>query len=92
MNQQQQRTIRLDPTQHEGEPLPAGESDCLVAAVGMLRRTSSGRSVQETLEAAGITLPAAHQTLRVNNQEERDLRRIVQPGDKVIITNRVMGG
>ena len=94
MNQQQLRTIRLEPQQQPtglDGARPAGD-EVLIAALGTMRRAAPGRSVRETLVAAGVMLPAAHQTLRVNSQETNDLQQILQPADKVTIVNRVAGG
>lgn len=91
MIQQQLRTVRLNPVQSEDEP-PTEGADVLIAAIGTFRRVVPGRSVRETLEAAGIALPAAHQTLRINNEQVYDLKRTLQPGDKLTIVNRVVGG
>jgi len=90
---QQQRTVRISRSERGADPPSASGQDVLVAAVGLMRRTSSGRSVRETLEGAGIQMPAAHQCLRVNDAEVRDVENtIVRAGDKVTIVNRVAGG
>jgi hypothetical protein len=89
---QQLRTIHLTPADDERDPIAAQQSDVLIAAVGMLRRMPPGRSVRETLVAAGVALPAAHQTLRVNNEHVWELDRPLKPGDKLTIVNRVVGG
>ena len=95
MDQQQLRTVRLEPQQQQPNGLDGArpqDQEVLIAALGTMRRAAPGRSVRETLEAAGITLPADYQTLRINSQETTNLQQIVQPGDKVTIVNRVAGG
>ena len=92
MNQHQLRTVRLNPTHNEGDDLLNQQEDVLIAAVGTFRRTTPGRSVQETLEAAGVALPTSRQTLRINEENLQDLGRILQSGDRVTIVNKVVGG
>ena len=88
------RTVRLERADNTNGHVQASEpeGDVLIAAVGALRRASAGRSIRETLHDAGIPLPTATQTLRVNADDVADLERVVQPHDKVTIVNRVAGG
>jgi hypothetical protein len=92
MQEQKLRTIRLRPTPDDGSPVVAEREDVLLAAVGMLRSASAGRSVLETLATAGVAPPAAHQTLRINSEVVHDLGRTLKPGDKLTIVNKVVGG
>ena len=89
---QQLRTIRLEPKEQSANGAKAPNGEVLIAAVGTMRRAAPGRSVRETLTEAGIMLPAAHQSLRINSQETNDLSRVLQAQDKVTIVNRVAGG
>jgi hypothetical protein len=89
---QQLRTIRLNRAGATDEMLPGEQDEVLIAAVGILRRAAAGQSLRETLETAGLTPPAAYQTLRVNNEEVRDLSRVLYPRDRVTIVNKVVGG
>jgi hypothetical protein len=89
---QQLRTIQLTPAHDDRDVTFLEQGDVLIAAVGVLRRTAAGYSVRDTLIAAGVALPAPHQTLRVNNEQVWDLGRSLKPGDKLTIVNRVIGG
>ncbi len=86
---QQDRTVRLDQPGQGDDP---SSDDVLIAALGWFHRARAGQSVRDTLLAAGIDLPAVHQTLRVNQEEVGDFRRTLSAGDKVTIVNRVVGG
>jgi hypothetical protein len=93
MDQQQLRSIRLEPQQPNGlNGATSSDEEVLIAALGTMRRATPGRSVRDTLAGAGIMLPAAHQTLRINSLETNDLEAILHPGEKVTIVNRVAGG
>jgi hypothetical protein len=92
VNLQQLRTVRLGIVEEKGKDQPADHQEVLIAAVGVLRRVSPGRSVGETLEAAGIMRPMEYQTMRVNNEVVKDFGQKLKPGDKLTIVNRVVGG
>lgn len=93
MTQTQLRTVHLEGGETNGRVGPGEvEGDVLIAATGALHRATAGRSIRETLHEAGVPLPTANQTLRVNAYDVSDLERTVQPNDKLTIVYRVAGG
>lgn len=85
----QQRTIYSN-DQETRNATPAGM--VTVAAFGMRYQVPAGRSVAETLTELNL-VPAAHQAIRVNAEEVRDLvGKTLKEADTLTLTNIVRGG
>ncbi len=88
-----ERTVRLETPNANGNG-HAAEGSVIIAAVGVFREAEPGHTVRETLAGVGVPGPAPGQALRVNQEElqANDMDRVLRPGDKVTIVNRVVGG
>ncbi len=94
----QQRTVHVN--QPPGTSNDTGADDSVnIAAFGYVSRVRPGRSVSETLQAAGVSLPGRDQTVKVSRRGEgarsevvTDLSRILEAGETLAVTHNVRGG
>jgi hypothetical protein len=88
-------TVRkVSPTATEIESEP---SVCVLAVGRPMARVKPGVTALEALQEAGVGPPSPHQSLRVasgqTSEEVRDPKsRILSPGERVLLVNKVVGG
>lgn len=87
----QQRTMQVNKSSG------SEQSKVKVGAFGVVHEAAAGKSVADTLAELGLTL-RPEQSVRVGKsdagiEEVRDLQaRVLQPGESVVVVNRVAGG
>lgn len=94
----QQRTVNVNRPPVATEDVGADDA-VNVAAFGHVCRARPGRSVLETLQEAGVSLPGRDQTVKVarrgagaRSEVVTDLSRVLEAGETVAVTHNVRGG
>ena len=88
----QNQTVRLTSRTREGNETPADTPGVVIVALGERRDVPAGLTVREALLASQLPFPGPQQSVRRNLREVDNLDEMLEQGDTLTITNRVIGG